>query len=79
MKIGRFGDEPDFVNEQGVKWWLNGPWSGGQIWMTELPTGEQEYVAIRDGQFVASGTALDAVAVKLDVLDVAERLYPDVP
>lgn len=73
-EIGRFDDEPDFVNEQGVKWWM----VSGNIWMTELPTGEKEYVGILNGDIVASGTALDAVALKLELLDFAER-PPDVP
>jgi hypothetical protein len=73
MTIGRFGDDPDFVNEQGVEWWAYVPWSGGQIWMTELPNGDREYVAILDGQIVASDAALDAVAMKLDMLAAAER------
>jgi hypothetical protein len=66
--------EPDFVNDEGVRWWAHSAWAGGQIWITEQPTGEQEYVAIRNGEIVSHSTALDAVAMKLDMLDLAERL-----
>lgn len=68
MKIGRFGDDPDFVNDEGVKWWH----IQGDIWMVELPSGEQEYVGIRNGEIVAHSTALDAVGIRLDLLASAE-------
>ncbi len=68
-------DDPDFVNGQGVKWWL----VSSNIWRTELATGEQGYVGIRNGEIVASGTALDAVALKLELIGVADRQCPDVP
>jgi hypothetical protein len=73
MKIGRRGDDPDFVNDQGVKWWAHSSWAGGQIWITELPNGDREYVGIRNGQLVANSTAQDVIAVKLDMLAAAER------
>lgn len=72
MSIGRFGDEPDFVNGEGVKWWL----VSGNIWMVELPSGEREYVGIRDGEIIASGTQLDAVAIKLEMTAHAEAQWP---
>lgn len=73
--IGRFGDEPDFVNDEGVKWWI----VSANIWMVELPSGEQEYVGIHNGEIVANSTALDAVAIKLEILTFAAERRPDVP
>lgn len=67
----RTANEPDFVNDEGVKWWLV---SRG-VWLTELPNGEQNYVGILDGEFIADGQQLDAVGLKLDLIERARKLY----
>ncbi|MEC4833734.1 hypothetical protein R2362_02960 [Mycobacteroides chelonae] len=60
---------PDFVNGEGVKWWAM---NSQGLWAVELPTGEHEYVGILKGRLVANGTALDAVASKMEFLALCD-------
>ncbi|MCV7174798.1 hypothetical protein [Mycolicibacterium sphagni] len=67
--MARIGDPPDFINPEGVKWWIIQP----GIWMTELPTGELEYVGIHNDEIVAASRQLDAVAIRIDLMRHAEK------
>jgi hypothetical protein len=42
--------DPDFTNDQGVKWWKKS--SNGLVWMTELPDGTRKFVVIDDGSMI---------------------------
>lgn len=64
MKLSRMDDAPDFVNNEGIKWWKVGP-----MWMVELPGGKREYVALEDGQVVYSSAQFEAVALWQELRD----------
>lgn len=88
MAIGLLGidfDNPDFVNEKGVKWWavrnlneramdksvLGISMPGLQSWLAELPSGERNYVLVLNGEPMAESQSLETIAAKLDMIKMA--------
>jgi hypothetical protein len=67
-----FADEPDFINEEGVKWWKSNPWRGRHIFHVEFPGGEKSIVALdKAGEVVAEDTSLDRLGRKIDAIAIA--------
>lgn len=64
--------KPDYVNEEGVQWWKM---HSGGVWLTLHPDGEWAYLGIHNGEIVAKGQALDAVATRLYAIKLAEREF----
>jgi len=58
-----FSGEPDYVNDKGVKWWLNekftdqaNPEVEGTCWAVELPDEEREIIFVSPGGAVLNAT-----------------------
>jgi hypothetical protein len=69
---------PDFVNEEGVKWWQltdhGHTATDGVPFLVERPTGEQEYVIVADGAVVYSTGNLEVLYTHLDMLMLARTM-----
>lgn len=69
-------EKPDFVNEQGVQWFLdqslNNYAKSKQLKVTcftvRFPNGRMEYVVVKDGAVIYGRQQREAIAVFLDVL-----------
>ncbi len=82
-----FDREPDFVNPEGVKWWLDK--SSTQyarrenirgttlptitVFMCEFPDKTRSYVILDGTQPVDAPTTLEAVGVKIDLLKLMKE------
>ena len=73
LDVGK--DEPTFVNELGVKWWLIGIGSSladepsvkdGVIYLTLMPDGKKSYIVVLDDQIVKETGNLEYAAGKTD-------------
>jgi hypothetical protein len=73
--------EPDFINEDGVKWWhqegitkyakfKNLPDIQG--WWVELPSGVNHWVLTRNGQVIHDQGGIDALGMKIDLISASE-------
>jgi hypothetical protein len=68
---------PDFINEQGVKWWFDAITTGyakccnlpnHKVWLVEELNGSRIYVITEGDKIVGESQQLDGIGVKLDVL-----------
>lgn len=68
---------PDFVNELGVKWWLDETTTdyakqrgllNTKVWLLEEQNGHRIYVITEDDKIVGESQQLEAIGCKLDVL-----------
>lgn len=68
-------EKPDFINEQGVKWWHDKSItlyaSMREIddavgWRTELPSGEVNYVLTQGQKVLLESPGFEALGVKID-------------
>jgi len=78
--------ESDFINEEGVKWWLDK--SGTHyaqkpdaldralphvfVWYVEMPDGEKEYVLIEHEDPIYSSKKYEDIGAKIDMLKIAD-------
>lgn len=73
--------KPDFVNEEGTKWWLDKSlidWAdrgdfkltdlGYRFWLIEFKTGNRTRLITRDDQVIYDNTSAEAIACRIDVL-----------
>lgn len=58
-----FNGDPDYVNDKGVKWWLNedytdqaNPGLEGTCWEVELPSGDRELIFVAPSGAVLKST-----------------------
>lgn len=79
--------EPDFVNELGVKWWLNNnlttyasqPDHRGTVlsdvlvYIVEFPEGRKTFVLVRNGNVIFDDPSLETVGSRIDTLKVMQR------
>lgn len=81
--VGLIMSNPDFVNDQGTKWWLQkiatdyGKRLGLKdisCWRAKALDGLEEFIVIKDGEPIYHTTTLEALGVFLDIL---ERLSQD--
>jgi hypothetical protein len=63
---------PDFINEEGVKWWFELPYKGFQIWVIETPNGYKTRVILKPGfsDILGQDQTLDGVSSKIDFLNL---------
>ena len=72
MDFDAYKRTPDFVNEEGVKWWKSGTWRGRTIFHVELKDGERIIVALdKDGTLIKESHNYEDVAVAIDILAIA--------
>jgi hypothetical protein len=69
--------KPDFINEQGVKWWFDAITTdyakcrnlpNHKVWLVEELNGSRIYVITEGDKIVGESQQLEAIGVKLDVL-----------
>jgi hypothetical protein len=69
--------EPDFVNAEGVKWWVDEVstqyaqrkgLAGVSAWIVEEADGYVTRVLTKDGQALADSTSLEGIGLKIDIL-----------
>jgi len=79
--------EPDFVNEKGVKWWLdkaisdyaqkadqNGIKVDATGFVIEMQNGFRSYVLLsKGGKILSDDQKLEAIYCKIDILKLAEK------
>lgn len=83
-----FDVEPDFINEQGVKWWIDksttqyareedqyGTTLNAIGWVAETPTGSQSRVLIDEDTkaIIAESPQMEGIGVKIDLLKYMAR------
>jgi len=80
-------DEPDFINDSGIKWWLlQGTTDYAtredklgtcledlECYLVEFPDGDKNYVAVRNGRVVKETKLLEDLASYIDVQKVQKR------
>lgn len=88
MTIFGFTDEPDFVNPEGTKWWLDKSTTAGAqkedvhgtkldfiVYLVEKSDGYMARLMLDlDGNLIAEEQNLEALAVKIDMLKAAKRM-----
>ncbi len=88
MTILGFADEPDFVNEEGTKWWKDKSttdWAQREdqfgtsldmiVYLVEKTDGYMTRLLLdTDGNLIDEQQNLEALAVKIDMLKAAERM-----
>ena len=71
--------EPTFVNEKGVKWWLDKnltPYAAqklgkARVWIVQEKNGRMTRLLERDGQIVADSGGLEQMACLIDITSIA--------
>ena len=69
-------DRPDFVNDEGVKWWADKSATDyaktrgveAQVWLTELPNGYRSYLIVKDGLPIFEAQQIEAVGAHIDIM-----------
>lgn len=80
--------DPDFINEQGIKWWFDkgttrfaimedqfGTSLNAVAWVAEHPDGSRTRLLIDDDtkEIIAESPQLDGIGVKIDLLKYLKR------
>lgn len=73
--------EPDFVNDQGVKWWLHdGVTNYAKTkmlnvmgWEVETPDGLKNFVLTNADGVVAEAKGLEGIGIKIDMLSMLAK------
>ena len=68
-------EAPDFVNDIGVKWWgvdIGEPADGTAVYV-EDPSGDTDYLILRDGEIIYGTRSLDQLAWHFTVLERLRR------
>jgi hypothetical protein len=70
--------KPDYVNEQGTKWWYESTYKEHQIWIVETTDGYKTRVALRkDGKgIIAEDQTIDGIGTKIDMHVFAMKENP---
>lgn len=71
-----FDKEPDYVNAEGTKWWIEDvltPYAQQRgldikCYIVETVNGYRSYVGVMDGTTVAENQSLEAFGVRIDVM-----------
>ena len=85
ISLGGFNEKPDFVNEQGVKWWVfkymteyaRKPNKDGKFlktavaWKVQEPNGKEIYIVTDNNNVIAENQSLEAIGAKIDFLKMA--------
>jgi len=88
MSILGFSDDPDFVSEEGTKWWLDksttqwvqredqhGTSLDMNVWLVETADGHIVRLLLdSDKNLIAEEQNLEALAVKIDMLKATKRM-----
>lgn len=75
-------DTPDFINEEGYKWWFHRELSqyaknkklDMTTWIVEAPTGRKEFVTLNKGQPVHATQSLETVGIWMDIQKAARDM-----
>jgi hypothetical protein len=74
-------NKPDFVNEQGSKWWRNESLDkyakekglhGVTCWLVEAKSGQREFVILHDNQPEYSSPSFEHMAAHIDFMWLQE-------
>jgi len=85
--INPFSGEPNFINEQGIKYWLDQSTSDyanradiygtrlkGKVFLVKRPDGYKTRLLIGENQTIlADSQTLDGIATKIDLLKFIKR------
>jgi hypothetical protein len=83
--------EPDFINDEGFKWWLdkgttkyamrenaNGTTLDYQVWVVEKPDGFKTRIILDDRRKpIYENTSLEGIAVKIDMMKLVKEKCSD--
>lgn len=81
-----FDKTPDFVNEKGVKWWIDRDTTRYAhsklndkvaVWYIEEPDGNQCRLITENDEILYDNTSLEAVLCYIDILCVARKPHED--
>ena len=81
-------NEPDFINEEGVKWWLdkstteyareedlNGTKLDVKVWAVELPDKTRTRVIIdSDNNIICDNQSLEAILIRIDAAKILKGM-----
>ena len=74
-----FETEPDFINDDGVKWWKDNILNekakeiNGVTWLTQLPGGYKSRVLLINNEVEYEHPTLEAMAVHIDMIRLSEE------
>ena len=74
-----FETEPDFINEEGVKWWKDDVLNdkakeiNGVTWLTQLPNGYNSRVLVINNEVEYEHTNLEVMAAHIDMIRLSEE------
>lgn len=73
---------PDFINELGVKWWLEKSLtqyaqhkglSNTRVWLVEEPSGRRTRLLVEGDAILADDQSLEGMGIKIDALSFARK------
>ena len=82
-----FDKEPDFINDEGTKWWIDKVTTqyaqkedsqGTKLpnvhcFYIELKTGEKLYVLVENNEIIYETQSLEQVGIQIDILKLLKR------
>ena len=75
-----FGRPPDFINEDGVKWWIDKELTeyarmdlNAVVFFVEKPNGYQTRALVIDGAVQYESQSLEAMGCRIDLLKAAAQ------
>ena len=75
-------DHPDYVNEQGVKWWIDKDltkysfdrgFSGTRVFVVERPDGYRTRLFTEGENILAESQSLEGICSKIDIISISRR------
>ncbi len=78
--------DPDFVDDEGVKWWfeptltnyaINKGFNDGKVWVVERPDGYRTRLFTEGSDLLAEDQTIEGICFKIDLLAKAKKHQND--
>jgi hypothetical protein len=67
MDENLYTNAPDFINDDGTKWWTFDAYRGIPTYFTELADGSRTYLALDNKEIAAESANVEGITLKIDL------------